>query len=177
MSVLKKYTCRICITHEWKIYKLFSIGYYPDGWYFITDLSQVNWWNYIASKIHYNPIWKERRKSFLLPIDYNNTYYFWVRNPKISHHIDWKAHISWNWIKSWYDSNGEAKWLSIKSWSLHKGNDGWPMFIFNIWVNSLKNFTEITLTDEKLNKNMHLLLNQEMLVDLRKNNDHKYNYL
>lgn len=176
MSKLKDYPCRICIYHQWKIYKLFTVGYYQDGGYFITDLSQTSWYTYIASKIHLS--WKNKiREPISIPTDMENTYSILLNNPKISHHIDWNAHISWTGIISWYYEDGSPKWLSIKSWDLHWYNDGWPMFGFNFWLKILEDFPEIKMDDSKLFKKYHLIINGPIIVDLRKDSTEDFDYI
>lgn len=173
MSKVNDYNNRICLYKDNILYKLFTIWYYNDWWYFITDLFNNSDYEYIATKISTN--WKKIREKFHLPVDYNNTYKISLSNPKISHHIDWNAHISWKWIISGYNIDWSSKGLSIKSWSLYWCNNWGPLFWFNIWVNMLNDFSIIEF-NEKIMKKPHLIIPDNYCKDLRQNDDEKFNY-
>ncbi len=100
-----------------------------------------------------------------------------MKKPKLSHHIDGKAHISWNWIISWYDKNWKSKWMSIKSFNLNSKNDWWPVFWFHIKKEYLNLFKKMDFWE--LNKNLrkkksHLIIPEKFLLNYKKNNKIDY---
>lgn len=152
MSKINDYNCRICVKFNWEIYKIFTIWYYKDWWYFIWDLFNNSAYKYLASKVYLN----NNNLTSITNIDNDNTYNIELVTPKISHHIDWNCHISGYWVKSWYDSEWKPKWLYNLSWNLNFPNNWGPIFSFNIWSNMLKFFNKITL-NEKTSKKYHLI--------------------
>lgn len=171
----RDYNCRICLEINWLIYKVFTIGYYEDGGYFITDLIDLDNKYYKANKIRCTSI----PAGTSVPFEENseNSYSIKLRKPKISHHIDGKAHISWDGIISWY-LNGEPKWLSVLSGNLNNLNDWGPMFVFHIWKMALEKFTQISKDIlEKENKKNYAVLHSEYSVDIRKYKSEEFGYL
>ncbi len=179
MSNVKKYNCRICIYDNEKIYKIATIWYLKDCGYFITWLFNHPDFEYIASKIS-NKGQIENKISegsiFHVPFDEKNMFTLTLNKPKISHHLDWTAHISWDWIRSWYYDDGTPKWLSIESWNLHNSNDWWPLFWFYIWSELLHFFEPVELDEKILNK-PHFLFPWEKCHDLRKNKEEPFMYV
>lgn len=175
MTKLSDYIRRICICHNEVIYKIFTLWFSSDGGYFIKDLCSTNNHKYIISKVHYKPtepFWE----SQAIPRDKENTYTISCNDPKITHHIDWNCHVSGTWIRSWFNADGTPKGVHVLSWNLYYWNDGWPMFIFNIWLSILKSFPITSLDEPKMHKCPHVTLNENIIIDLT-NGDTNYNYI
>lgn len=170
---IDKFNCRICLVHEKIIYKLFILWFSQDGWYFISDLSEIPGLSYLASKIRIS--WKKLREEETIVPNFENTYVVELSKPKISHHLNWRAHISWTNITSWYNTDWTSKWLSIESFHLSWTNDGWPIFVFSISLDILTNFPKIDIDDNVLKKT-HLIINTEIISDIRKNIKENYWY-
>ncbi len=173
---LSDYILRVCIYHEKKIHKIFALWYTSDGGYFIKWLCKKPNHKYLISKINFKPSVPIGEVQ-LVKEDKEHTYTTSCLDPKITHHIDGKCHISGPWIMSWYNTDGSPKWIFVKSWTLKGPNDWWPMFVFNIWLENMPFLPEIDIQDKSLDKKYHLILNEEILVDRRKSNEETYNYL
>lgn len=160
MENIRDYYTRIYICHKNVTHKIFILWFLKDGWYFLSDLSDNL--EYIATKIKID--WRPGIRMKKIEKDTKNTYSITLRKPKISHHFDWTAHISWEDIVSWYNNDGSAKWLSIKSLHLTWLNDWWPIFLFKIWLDVLKKFPILNETERK---KPHLILDIPYIIDFR----------
>lgn len=166
---------RICLNHKNNTYRLFNIWYLSDWSYYINDVLDRDH-KYIATKI-WIPMNMWREETCNVKRDDKHTYKIEVFKPKISHHISWKAQISWYWILSWFDEANKAKWLSIESYNLLSSTNDWgPIFIFNIWIEILKDLPTISLFDEKQLSKNYMLIQKGLIIDLSKKNN-KYNYV
>lgn len=170
MWKITKHNTRICIFHEGKIYKISLIWYSKDGGYFIQDFSDFWKMNYIVTKI--KVLWNMGEKIKNIWCNYEDTYTVKLSKPKLSHHFDGKAHISWNNITSWYYENWDAKWLSIQSMHLMWKNDGWPLFSINVWSKIIEEFEELELTD-KIFKKPHMILSDKTCLNLLEDKENK----
>lgn len=151
MLRLKDFTNRICIYHEGEVHKLFSIGYYKDWWYFISDFANLDGYHYLVSKINTpGTLWIGERME--MPVNQENTYTISVNNPKISHHIDGNSHISGDGIRSWYNEDGTPKGLSNKAGKLNDRNDGGPLFTFTVGLKALEFFPKIKIDNSLFKK-------------------------
>lgn len=179
MTNVRDFTMRICINHEREVYKLFSVGYHKDWWYFIWDLSSPQDSHFLVSKINV-PGTVGTGESIEVPYDKSSSYTISVKNPKISHHIDGNSHISGVGIKSWYEQDWTAKGLSNKAGRLNERNDGWPIFTFSVWLWALNFFPKLPLKDdekmEKIIKKRHAILAEAMVVDMRISPHQNYHY-
>ncbi len=172
MAKINDYNTRLKIQHNWNIYKIWMIWYTSDYGYNIQDFSCFDEQNYIASKIKIQWWWQWNIKS--IKLNPEHTYNVSVSKPKISHHFDWKSHISWHNITSWYFEDGSSKGLSIKSFDLLSKNDWWPIFVFNIWSNAIEKFKiEKQITEKK----KQLIFNWDEIDDCRKEKNDIFDYV
>jgi hypothetical protein len=170
MANIREFNTRICICHNNITYKVFVLGFLNDGWYFLSDLSDS--WEYIATKVKID--WSPGRRMRKIDMDYKNTYSIILRKPKLSHHFDWTAHISWNNITSWYNNDTSTKWLAIKSLHLKWLNDWWPIFWFKLWLNVFNNFPILNKIEQK---KPHLVLDTPYIIDFRKKMNKDFEYI
>jgi len=163
---ISEYFTRICIPYNGSIFKLFTIWYFKDWWYFITDIADSSEYLYTAMKATVNYHDLPFRQKFKLPFDQIDMQKITVNDPKISHHMDGTCHISWKWIRSGYDKNLVSKWLSVNSGSLDWGNDWWPMFIFSVWVKRITTFPSVSLDSLSTSSKKHLIFWEKSIVDM-----------
>lgn len=161
----RDFLSRICLHINWVIYKIFVIWYYKDGWFFISDVWK-KWLQYIAIK--------HSMKSV------KEAYSIKLKKPKLSHHIDWSAHISWVWIRSWYNETWKPKWLWVESFDLNWINDGGPVFSFILSSKSLNIFPIIPFQNEndleKISNKPHLIIPEWWMINSELNSN-VLNYL
>lgn len=172
MSKVNEFNTRLKILHKWKMYKIWMIWYTSDYGYNIQDFSCFDEQNYIASKIQIQwwTQWIPQNVTAIPEMTYNIS----ISKPKISHHFDWKSHISWHNITSWYFEDGSDKGLSIQSYDLLNKNDWWPIFVFNIWSNAIKKFK----IEEKINeKKKQVIFNWDKIDDYRKEQNDTFDYV
>lgn len=124
---MKKY----CISvSEWDIRKqLFRFWYTSDGGFFLQDLLRLNKENKLCGISKYKTDNTFNGTRVVMPHYFATTQW----DVKFTHHFDWNAHISWNWVLSGYGDDWTPKWASIKSFNLQEHNDWWPIFGFLFW--------------------------------------------
>lgn len=171
----ENFNTKVYLTHQDKIYSIFYLGFLKEGGFFITNLFNSLEFNYIVKKVRiigdsFINGQKNIGKGTIIErysIDGSNS-------PKISHHLDGRAHVSGNGIISGYDESGKPKGLSIKSFPLNICNDGGPIAVFQIGINNLiknKEITEINF------KKKFIILNEKNAKDLRSSIKEKYEYV
>ncbi|MDB5204412.1 MAG: hypothetical protein JWP09_440 [Candidatus Taylorbacteria bacterium] len=127
----KKYYISIQIGTE--KYNIFVLGYDKTNGYFITDLSSAKG-RYWITKIRFQ---LTGARTMIVPIDKKDEWYV-TRKPKLMQHIDGKAQISGDGIRSgFFKSIKRPKGVSTESPTF---NDGGPVFSFLGW--GLENFSK-----------------------------------
>ncbi len=163
MTNIRDYNCRICVNYENFIYKILTIWYHKDWWYYISDLWN-EYFDYTATKVKTDIKNTDKNWDFFIPFSNLKQYSINLKKPKISHHIDWNSHISWDWILSWFDSNNNAKWLWLKSFNLNWYNDWGPVFWCSVKLSELDKFKKIKISNSfnqlNLDKNWKNFLNK-----------------